>query len=108
MGEVGKRVSDRLNSEFKSLPFVGHVGGLGLMIGIEIVADKATRKPFDPAVNITGKIQEQAFKGGLSIRGIPAALAAGDSCWFCPPLVITVEEVDKALDILYPILVNLS
>ena len=105
---VGKHVLDRLNSEFKSLPFVGHVGGLGLMIGIEIVVDKATRKPFDPAVNITGKIREQAFKGGLSMGVIPAALAAGDSCWFCPPLVITVEEVDKALDILYPILANLS
>ena len=105
---VGKHVLDRLNSEFKSLPFVGNIIGLGLMIGIEIVADKATRKPFDPTVDIATKIPAEALKGGLSLRAIPAAVAAGDIVQFCPPLVITVEEADKALDILYPVLANLS
>ena len=105
---VGKHVLDRLNREFKPLPFVGNVGGLGLMIGIEIVADKATKKPFDPSVDITTKIVNQALKGGLCMRAIPAAVAAGDRCQFAPPLVITIEEVDKALDILYPILANLG
>jgi len=105
---VGKHVLDRLNSEFKSLPFVGNITGLGLMIGIEIVADKATRKPFDPTVDIATKIPAEALKGGLSLRAIPAAVAAGDSVQFCPPLVITVEEADKALDILYPVLANLG
>jgi adenosylmethionine-8-amino-7-oxononanoate aminotransferase len=105
---VGKHISDRLNNEFKSLPFVGNVSGLGLMIGIEIVADKATRKSFDPSVDIATKIPAEALKAGLSLRAIPAAVAAGDSVQFCPPLVITIEEADRALDILYPILANLK
>jgi len=105
---VGKHVLDRLNSEFKSLPVVGYVAGLGLMIGIEIVADKATKKPFNPAVDITGKIQKQALESGLITRWIPATVAAGDRCHFCPPLVITIAEIDKVLDILYPILANLG
>ena len=105
---VGKHIFDRLNKEFKSLPVVGNVSGLGLMIGIEIVADKTTRKPFDPSVDVATKIPAEALKAGLSLRAIPAAVAAGDSVQFCPPLVISVKEADRALDILYPILANLK
>ncbi len=105
---VGQHVLNRLNHEFKPLPFVGDVSGLGLMIGIEIVADKATKKPFDPSMNITAKIADRALKDGLYMRAIPAAVSAGDRCQICPPLIITIEEVDKVFDILYRILSTLG
>jgi putrescine aminotransferase len=105
---VGKHVLDRLNNEFMALPVVGYVSGLGLMVGIEIVADKATKKPFDPAVDITGKMQEMALQKGLFTRWIPSVVSAGDRCQFCPPLIITIEEVDKALDILYSVIAKAS
>lgn len=106
--KVGRHILNRLNSEFMELPIVGYVTGLGLMVGIEIVADKATKKPFDPAINITGKIQDLALQKGLFTRWIPAAVSAGDRCQFAPPLIITIEEVDKALDILYSAIAKAS
>lgn len=105
---VGKYARDRLDAEFKSLPCVGDVGGLGLMLGIEIVADKATKKPFDPGLNVVPKIQKEALDAGLFIRAALSRLAPGDRLSFCPPLIITTEQVDRALDILYPILVNIK
>jgi putrescine aminotransferase len=105
---VGKHALDRLNSEFQSLPVVGYIAGLGLFMSIEIVADKASKKPFDPAIDITGKIYKQALERGIMTRWIPAAVAAGDRWHFAPPLVITIEEIDKVLDVLYSILSKLG
>ena len=46
--EMGSYALNRLKSECESMPCVGEIGGLGLMIGIEIVSDKANRIPFPP------------------------------------------------------------
>jgi len=96
VAEVGKYALDRLNAEFLPLPCVGEISGLGLFFGMEIVADKATRAPFPKEQGISMRIGQEARQKGLLVR-------AGNRIAFTPPLIITKEEVDKALDILLPI-----
>jgi len=106
--KVGKYALERLGQDFEPLPCVGGVNGLGLMLGIEIVADKATKKPFDAKLNVMQKLQNQALEKGLFLRMTDIKGTPSDRIVFAPPLVITTQEVDKALDILYPIVAGLK
>jgi len=105
---MGKYLRERLDADFKPLPCVGCIDGLGLMTGIEIVADKATKKPFDPSAQVIPKIVQESLEGGIFFRNTTTATNPGDRICFCPPLIITKEEIDKSLDILYPILRKLK
>ena len=105
---MGEYALARLKRDFEPLPCVGGADGLGLMLGIEIVADKTTRKPFDPQLNIMEKLQDRALEKGLFVRVANIGGTPSDRIVFAPPLVITTEEVDKALDILYPIVAELK
>ncbi len=106
--KVGKHILDRLNREFRPLPCVGEINGLGLMGGIEIVVDKKTKKVFDPELCIIERIQEKALKNSLYLRASTITWALGDRIEWTPPLVITIKEADRALDILKPIIAELK
>jgi 4-aminobutyrate---pyruvate transaminase len=73
---------------FAEHPLVGDVRGVGLMCGMELMADKATRTAFDPARRVGPICDEHARKHGLITRFI------GDRIAFSPPLIITEAEVD--------------
>jgi 4-aminobutyrate--pyruvate transaminase len=68
--------------------YVGEVRGVGLIGAIELYADPAKRTPFDPAQKAGARVAELALAQGLIVR------AMGDSIAFCPPLIITAEQVD--------------
>jgi len=106
--EMGRHALDRLERDFVPLPHVGGANGLGLMIGIEIVADKATRRPFEPSVGIMQKIQNRALEHGLFVRVASITGTPSDRVVFAPPLTITAPEVDQALDILHGVLSSLG
>ena len=106
--EVGEYARARLQREFAPLPCVGEIGGLGLMLGIEIVADKARKAVFPRELNIVQKIQDRALEKGLFVRTSDIGSTPGERIAFAPPLIITTQEVDKALDILYPIVADLK
>ncbi len=101
--KVGKYALERLKRDFEPLPCVGAANGLGLMLGIEIIADKSGKTPFDLKLNTMQKIQDQALDKGLFIRVASIGGTPSDRVVFAPPLVITTQEVDRALDILYSI-----
>jgi adenosylmethionine-8-amino-7-oxononanoate aminotransferase len=106
--KVGEYARARLQREFVPLPCVGEIGGLGLMLGIEIVADKAQRAVFPRELNVIQKIQDRALEKGLFVRTSDIGSTPGERIAFAPPLTITTQEVDKALDILYPIVADLK
>ncbi|KAA0892885.1 aspartate aminotransferase family protein [Pusillimonas sp. ANT_WB101] len=88
--ENAARVGEVLQSSLRALsdhPLVGEVRGTGLIAAVELVADKATRKPFDPVGKAGALLVERAHEHGLIVRGIQ------DSIAFCPPLIITEEQV---------------
>jgi len=74
-------------------PLVGEARGIGLIGAVELVADKATKRPFDPkkAVGAAGVNLMQEL--GLIVRNIQDSLA------FCPPLIITTDQIHEMFDI---------
>jgi 4-aminobutyrate--pyruvate transaminase len=68
-------------------PLVGEVRGAGLIAGVELVADKATRRPFDPVGFVGAAFFREAHAHGLIVRAI------GDTIALCPPLIIAEAEV---------------
>jgi len=95
---VGEYTVERLNKEVRPLPHVGDIGGLGLMIGVELVKDKKTKAPFAP--DVIERLQTQAREEGLIIRFMPR----NGRVMISPPLIITTEEMDRLLDILVPLI----
>lgn len=83
MGSIMHRELDR----FRDHPLVGEIRGTGLIAGIEIVADKTTKAPFDPVGQIGAEFFRRSHGHGLIIRAI------GDTIAFCPPLIITEPQI---------------
>jgi len=72
-------------------PLVGEARGVGLIGGLELVSDQATKKQFAPGV--APKVVQSALDHGLIVRAL-----AGDVIALCPPLVITPNEVNEVFD----------
>ena len=89
---VGEFMLERLRGWKHSHPLVGDVRGRGLMIGIELVKDKATR---EPATALRNRVEALAFERGLMILG-----CGETSIRLCPPLIVSEQEATVALDIL--------
>jgi 4-aminobutyrate--pyruvate transaminase len=90
---MGSRLRAGLERIARDSRIVGQVRGEGLMIGVELVADPATRQAFDPALKVGAMFDALAIENGLIIR------AMGDTIGFCPPLIIDEAGVDEALDL---------
>ena len=73
-------------------PLVGEARGLGLIGAVELVADKASKRAFDPKLGVTARCAQFAQDVGLIVRGL------ADSVALCPPLVITAAEIDVMFD----------
>jgi 4-aminobutyrate--pyruvate transaminase len=81
-----------LQRELRTLashPLVGEVRGTGLIAGIELVADKASRQPFAPAIKAGPKAFANGHKHGLVVRAI------GDTLAVCPPLIINESQIHE-------------
>ena len=89
---VGEFMLQRLRGWINTHPMVGDVRGRGLMIGIELVRDKATR---EPAPELRARVETLAFERGLMILG-----CGPNSLRLAPPLIVREEEATVALDLL--------
>jgi len=89
---VGGLMKARLEGWKHSHPMVGDVRGRGLMIGVELVKDKATR---EPATAVRNRIETLAFERGLMVLG-----CGETTLRLCPPLILNEYEATVALDIL--------
>jgi 4-aminobutyrate--pyruvate transaminase len=73
-------------------PLVGEVRGVGLIGGVELVADKATKRAFHPKQAVGPKMAKFCEEEGLIAR------AMGDTVALCPPLIITEEGLNTLFD----------
>jgi len=71
-------------------PLVGEADGVGLLGGVELVANKKTRQNFDPAKQVGATVNALALEEGLITRPM-----LSDRLAFCPPLVIDEAEIDE-------------
>ena len=89
--EMGEYLQTRLK-EFDSHPLVGEVRGRGLLAAVELVANKDSGEAFDDTS--VGTYAKQACQdNGLLIRAV-----GGNSIAFCPPLIITTDQIDEMVD----------
>ncbi len=89
---IGGHILDRLRHWPKRFRHVGDVRGLGLMIGFELVRDQTAK---ERAPELRDRIQELAFERGLLVLG-----AGRNAIRLCPPLIITRDQSDFAIDTL--------
>jgi len=75
-------------------PLVGEVRGIGLMGGLELVKDKATKTPFPPELNVGLFIERRCQEHGAILR------ALGDTLTAAPPLIIEPSEIEQILRII--------
>jgi adenosylmethionine-8-amino-7-oxononanoate aminotransferase len=90
--EVGAYFQDRLRA-FQDHPLVGDIRGMGLIAGVELVRDKATREHFQPVGKAGALVTGVAYERGLICRAI------GDTVAFAPPLCIGRSQIDDMLAI---------
>lgn len=93
--KLGEELRAKFNSAAASASRIGEVRGHGLMLGIELVADKATRDPLPPS-------QCEEIAMNLLNRGVVMLLCGrwGNVLRFSPPLTITRALASKAADII--------
>ena len=95
---VGKRLLAGLDG-LRDLPVVGDVRGLGMMCGVELVADRATK---EPALGLGARITREAMARGLlpRIRAGGRDPAFGDTICLAPPLMTPEATIDRIPEIL--------
>ncbi len=89
----GARLLAGLRAATADLRAVGEVRGLGLMVAVELVADRATKAAFDPGLQVIGRIKAEMEARGLFTRSVR------DIILLAPPLVITEAQVDRIVEI---------
>jgi adenosylmethionine-8-amino-7-oxononanoate aminotransferase len=79
---------------------VGDVRGMGLLWGIEFVANRTSKKPFPPDLNFSGRVGQAAAKRGLMVYPMQGCVdgVAGDHLLIAPPALITKEEIGWAVE----------
>ncbi len=71
-------------------PLVGEARGIGLVGGVELVADKKTKRTFEPKAGVGARAVRYAEEEGLIVRSL-----LGDILSICPPLIIAPAEIDE-------------
>ncbi len=89
MGRNSRRGSRRLGEH----PLVGEARGLGLIGGVELVADKKTKRSFAAQHGVGARAVQFAEAEGLIVRSV-----LGDVLTLSPPLIINAQEVDELFD----------
>src|SRR5262249_19199351 len=93
-------LSRRLNDRSGNHPFVGDVRGRGLFQAVELVADRGTREPFDPARKLNARVKREAMARGLMVypMGGTADGTRGDHVLLAPPFIVDAAVVDAIVE----------
>ena len=93
---VGAHLLAGLRGLMAKHAIVGDVRGLGLMAGVELVSDKATKQSFDVAEGAARRVWLEALEHGVIVRPI-----AGDVIAISPPFVISEQQIDRIVEVLH-------
>ena len=97
---MGDLLSQQLRDRFGAHPHVGDIRGRGLFLALELVADRATKAPFDPAHSLHARIKKAAMARGLMTYPMGGTVDGlrGDHVLLAPPFIITPEHVGLIVD----------
>lgn len=76
-------------------PYVGDIRGRGLLVGVELVRDRASKAPFDPALRLHAAVKEQAMARGLMVYPMGGTIDGlhGDHILLAPPFIATDADL---------------
>ncbi len=96
----GERLTAALTEALGQHPNVGDIRGRGLFRGIELVADRDTKTPFDPALGIHKKVKALAFEAGLICYPMGGTIdgVRGDHVLLAPPFIISDNEIGELVE----------
>jgi adenosylmethionine-8-amino-7-oxononanoate aminotransferase len=93
LAPIVTRLAARLAADVAPLAHVGDVRQCGVMVGIELVAERAGRTPYPPAARVGQRVVRAARARGVVIRPL------GNTIVLMPPLAIAPEELDRLVDV---------
>jgi adenosylmethionine-8-amino-7-oxononanoate aminotransferase len=96
----GSHLARRLKERFGNHPFVGDVRGRGLFQAIELVADRTSKEPFDPALKLHARIKQAAMERGLMVYPMGGTVdgARGDHVLLAPPFIVDPPTLDNVVE----------
>ncbi len=94
---LGAQLEGMLRDVFGSHPHVGDIRGRGLFWGIELVADRGSKRPFDPTQRVHAKVKKEALKAGLMCYPMGGTLdgVQGDHVLLAPPFVVERVQLEE-------------
>ena len=94
---LGLRLRERLQVEFDEHPNVGDIRGRGLFVAIELVEDRPSKRPFEPALRVHAKIKAEAMARGLMVYPMGGTVDGrfGDHVLLAPPFICTPAQIDE-------------
>ncbi len=97
--EKGDKLDAALRVALAGHPNIGDIRGRALFRGIELVADRATKAPFDPALKLHAKVKAQAMNHGLLCYPMGGTIDGqrGDHILLAPPFIIEDEQIDEVV-----------
>ncbi len=97
---LGHGLQERLVAAFGTHPHVGNIRGRGLFQAIELVADRATKAPVDPAQKLHARIKAEAMARGLMVYPAGGTLDGvhGDHVLLAPAFITTDDELDQIVE----------
>jgi adenosylmethionine-8-amino-7-oxononanoate aminotransferase len=90
----------RLAHVFAGHPHFGDLRGRGLFVGIELVTDRSTKAPFDPAMRLHARIKSNAMANGLMVYPMGGTIDGqrGDHVLLAPPFIVTDADLDAIVE----------
>ncbi|MFT4271102.1 MAG: aspartate aminotransferase family protein [Pantoea sp.] len=104
--QQGAYLQQALREVLGELPHVGDTRGRGLFAGVELVQDKASKTPFDPALKLHAAIKAQCMARGLMVYPMGGTLDGqyGDHILIAPPFIVTRPQLDFVVDTLHQVI----
>ena len=96
----GEGLAARLHGALGAHPHVGDVRGRGLFRGVELVADRESKLPFDPAFKLHARVKAQAMAHGLMVYPMGGTVDGqiGDHVLLAPPFTVTDNDLDAIVE----------
>ena len=100
----GEQLRATLRSVFANHPNVGDVRGRGLFVGVELVADRDSKQPLDPARRTHSRVKSEAMARGLLVYPMGGTVDGrqGDHILIAPPFISTAADIDRIVERLIP------
>ncbi len=96
----GEQLRTALRARFADHAHVGDVRGRGLFVGVELVADRATKAPLPPAHKTHARVKAEAMQRGLMVYPMGGTIDGqrGDHILLAPPFIATAQDIDAIVE----------